>query len=93
MESRAEDGWVRVGDQAPSFELPDSGFKAVRAIGSTRKVTTSLSLRFVDSACFEFIVHLQYEWFARVCRIYYRHSVAEVFSAVQQVRACACFCL
>ncbi|CAM9373835.1 unnamed protein product [Scytosiphon promiscuus] len=41
MELPRADGWVRSGDKAPSFELPDRNFKPVSPLGTTSKVVLS----------------------------------------------------
>lgn len=38
MDGRRDDGWVREGDEAPSFELPDTEFKPVSPIRTAAKV-------------------------------------------------------
>lgn len=39
MEGRRGDGWVREGDEAPLFELPDTEFKPVSPLRTATKVS------------------------------------------------------
>lgn len=39
MEVPGGDGWVSLGDKAPSFELPDRNFKPTSPVGTSSKVS------------------------------------------------------
>lgn len=53
MEAPGGDGWVCEGDKAPSFELPDSQFKAIRPMETTTKVR-GLTVGLSDLSIFDF---------------------------------------
>jgi len=45
MDDGGDSGWVQEGDKAPSFELPDTSFKAVNPLsGKKSKVKTRWKL-------------------------------------------------
>lgn len=57
MDAPGGDGWVREGDLAPSFELPDSKFKPVSPIGANTKVNTSAPSVFTKAPSVYNLVH------------------------------------